>query len=393
MTVQAHPFSPFSPSAPIAVLNYSYHRGRDLPLNESTGASSLEPPLLNDRQSSIPPIGLAKLRTFLIAITLIGASAELAYAVVNVSAMPVFIPTIGLTSSQADYWIGIVGTAFLLTEGALKGPLGALSDRIGRKPLILLGPVISLFTALLTPFIHQPYALVVLRVLDGVGAAALWPAIFSLIADQVPQERRSTAMSLFNVAYIVGIALGPSLGGNANQFAQNVFHISESASKSASFYVAAVLFAITTLTAFLLLPGKAPVEITLPQNTPQNDKDDGKSEQKPGLLTILARMPLTLLLTFLIFLGIGFVMLYVKRFALEPEGPFKMSEQEFGNILILPALCIGALSVPMGNLGDRIGKPLAVKLGIGLCALSFCIALRLRPSLKTTFQYFFCLSS
>ena len=53
----------------------------------------------------------------LMAIVFVAASAELAYAVVNVSAMPVFIPTIGLPEEDAKRWIGIIGTAFLLTEG------------------------------------------------------------------------------------------------------------------------------------------------------------------------------------------------------------------------------------------------------------------------------------
>lgn len=102
-----------------------------------------------------------------------------------------------------------------------------------------------------------------------------------------------------------------------------------------------------------------------------------------NLKQMLARMPMTLLITFVIFLGVGFVMLYVKRYAIEPSGPFQMTEQEFGNLLILPALFIGALSVPMGILGDRIGKPLAVKIGIGICAVSFWLLLLFpaRPSL------------
>lgn len=300
----------------------------------------------------------------LIAIMFVSASAELAYALVNLSAMPVFIKD---TAHLPARWVGIIGTSFLLTEGALKGPMGALGDRIGRKPLILAGPILSTFTALLTPLVHNPYALVCLRVLDGVGAAALWPAVFSLIGDHVPEERRATAMSLFNVAYIFGIAVGPSLGGNVNHWARNSMHMSVAHSKEASFYLAAILFGLTTIAAIIFVPKLQP--------TTGEGHGSGESIHLDELKAMLKRIPMTLLMTFVTFLGIGFIMLYIKTFALERDGPFHMTEQSYGNTLVLPALLIGALSVPMGKLGDKIGKALAVKTGIGMCMAAYWLLL------------------
>ena len=300
----------------------------------------------------------------LIAIMFVSASAELAYALVNLSAMPVFIKD---TAHLDARWVGIIGTSFLLTEGALKGPMGALGDRIGRKPLILAGPILSTFTALLTPLVHNPYALVCLRVLDGIGAAALWPAVFSLIGDHVPEERRATAMSLFNVAYIFGIAVGPSLGGNVNHWARADLHMSLAHSKEASFYLAAILFALTTIAAIIFVPKLKPVV--------GKDGHTGESIHLDELKAMLKRIPMTLLMTFVTFLGIGFIMLYIKTYAMEPNGPFHMTERGYGNTLVLPALLIGVLSVPMGKLGDKIGKALAVKMGIGLCMGAYWLLL------------------
>ncbi len=301
-------------------------------------------------------------------IVLVAAFAELAYAVVNVSAMPVYI----VDNARLDrVWVGIIGSAYLVMEGVLKSPLGALSDRIGRRALMLTGPIISTCTALLTPWVHNPYGLVGLRVLDGVGAAALWPAAFSLIGDYVPEDRRATGMSLFNVAYILGIAFGPALGGNINHWAYRYLHFSVAASKEASFYVAALLFAITAILAMIFVPRGKP-------QTSTEAAGDHAGEAPPSFaafVQMLAKMPMTLLLTFTIFLGVGFVMLYVKLFALEPGGPFHMSEAGFGDTLIIPALLIGLLSVPLGTLGDRIGKVPAVRIGIGLCAGAFWLLL------------------
>ncbi|HZO92065.1 MAG TPA: MFS transporter [Chthonomonadaceae bacterium] len=299
-------------------------------------------------------------RHLLLAIVLVSGCAELAYTVVNISAMPVYIVANGLHPR----WVGIAATAFVLVEGILKSPFGVLGDRIGRKALILAGPLVSIFTAALTPHIHNPYVLVFLRLLDGIGAAALWPSAFSLIGDHVPEKKRATAMSLFNLAYLLGIALGPAIGGNVNEWALQHLHVGLVASKSASFYVAAVLFAVTSLAATFLIPHVRPVH----------------HEHVPGVetgfdfkdfLIMLGRMPSMLLMTFITFLGIGLVMAYTKLFAMAKDGPFHLTEAEFGNMLIIPALAIAIASVPLGTLGDRIGKAKAVRLGIGLCVTAY----------------------
>jgi DHA1 family multidrug resistance protein-like MFS transporter len=87
---------------------------------------------------------------------------------------------------------------------------------------------------------------------------------------------------------------------------------------------------------------------------------------------MLGRMPMTLLMAFITFLGIGLTMAYAKVFVMNLFG---LSESRFGALLIGPALAIAAASVPLGTLSDRVGKAKAVKFGIGLCAVSFWLLL------------------
>jgi MFS family permease len=316
--------------------------------------------------------GLAALplsiRRLLTAIVLVAISAELGYVIINFSAMPVFIQSIGLPVQ----WIAIMGTAFLLMEGLLKSPFGVLGDRLGRKVMIMTGPCVTIFTTLLTPHIHNPYTLLMLRVLDGMGAAALWPACFSLIGDHVPEERRATAMNFFNLAYLMGVSLGPMIGGVVNDFAFHHLHIADAArrlvvSKEASFYVASALFMVTAVSAALLLPGGRPTVVTAGH---AGTGEGGFNLQ--DFKRMLASIPMTLLITFIIFLGVGLVMTYVKVFTIATF--FKGvpdAESKFGTLLLIPALIIAVLSVKLGTLGDRIGKGAAVKLGLGLCAFGF----------------------
>jgi DHA1 family multidrug resistance protein-like MFS transporter len=305
------------------------------------------------------------MRSLMVAIVLVAGFAELAYVIVNISAMPVYIKD---NVHLDERWIGVMASAYLVVEGLLKSPFGLLGDRIGRKALIVAGPAVSTFTALATPHLHNPYALAGLRVLDGMGAAALWPSAFSLIGDHVPPEKRATAMSLFNLAYILGIALGPAIGGGINDWAHSYLGVSLAVSKEASFYVAALLFAFTAIIALIFIPHFRAVEHQPTDLGPGLESGFSFRDFKE----MLRRMPMMLLIAFVTFLGIGLIMAYVKVFAQET---FDLSESGFGGLLILPALLIAAVSVPLGALSDRIGKARAVRSGIGLCALAYWLLL------------------
>jgi DHA1 family multidrug resistance protein-like MFS transporter len=89
-----------------------------------------------------------------------------------------------------------------------------------------------------------------------------------------------------------------------------------------------------------------------------------------ALLHSLKQIPSTLLMAFVTFLGIGMIMLIIKLFAMSE---FDVSEIRFGALLLVPALIIACASVPLGTLGDKLGKARAVRLGIGICAFSMAV--------------------
>lgn len=318
------------------------------------------------KSASGPSVPLSP-RTVLMSIVLVAGLAELAYAVMNLSAMPVYLR---YSMNYGETSVTLIGTAFLVCEGVMKGPFGILGDRIGRKWLIIAGPLVSVVTSLLTLLVQpsQGYLFALLRVLDGLGAAALWPAAFAMIADVVSEERRAQAMSLFNVTYLVGIALGPFLGGAANDLTRLAVHRLDPTGAwsshvdpySASFYLISAIFLATALVAWFRIPDIRPVH----EHSP-TELEVGFSFS--SLVHSLRRIPETLLMAFVTFFGIGMIMLLVKLFALQEFG---VSETEYGALLLGPALVIGAASVPLGTLGDRLGKVRAVRIGLGVCAFS-----------------------
>ncbi len=317
-------------------------------------------------------------RSTVLSIALVSGFAELAYAMMNVSAMPVYLK---YSMGYGETSVTAIGAAFLLCEGLMKGPFGIIGDRIGRKRLIIAGPLISVLTALLTLMVRreQWYFFVVLRVLDGLGAAALWPAALAMMADVVREDRRSQAISMFNVTYLVGVALGPALGGAANDITAVVteklpryvaahspdavarhVHVTVLDPRQASFYLISFLFLVTAAAAWLRIPA-------IPPHHKRTGAETGEQHSLGAIVTALRRSPAMLAMAFVTFFGVGLVMFLVKLFAMDEFG---LSESAFGTLLLVPCLVIALVSVPLGSIGDRIGRARAVRIGIGMCALS-----------------------
>jgi MFS family permease len=174
-----------------------------------------------------------------IGLALVAVFAEAAYAVINALALPVFVDR----ELRATTYLGWIVGSFLLVESLLKGPMGVVSDHVGRRAVLIVAPLGSALAAVALTWVQAPVTLgngrlaylIGVRCLDGIAAAALWTSMYAAVADQVPEERRASAMSILTVSYLGGLAVGPWLGGMAAK------HFSV----RASFYLVAGLFALT----------------------------------------------------------------------------------------------------------------------------------------------------
>ncbi len=273
--------------------------------------------------------------------------AELAYGIINQSAIPPYIQEIGLTAH-----IGLIYAAFLGVETVFKSPLGSIGDRIGRKPLLVCGALISAATALGFTLTRKLWVLLVLRSFDGFAAAAIWPTITAAMSGSVSSNRRTTAMSVMIITYISGLALGPLVGGLANDLTD---------SRLTSFYVVSIMFVATALIAFFLTPNRSMEEKETAHGS------DARPMRLSDLIFGLIAIPDMIFLALLAFFGIGLLIPVAKLFAMNEVG---MSETQYGSLFLPVALGVASLSLFSGRLGDRWGKPRSVKLGIGLSALA-----------------------
>jgi DHA1 family multidrug resistance protein-like MFS transporter len=127
--------------------------------------------------------------------------------------MPLFVQQLGSFSSrEAAFWSGLAmgGSSIALF---LSGPVwGTISDRWGRKPMVLralLGSAIVQSLAALSPNI---YIFVALRFLQGLFSGTV-PAASAMVASTTPREKIPYAMGLLMVGVFCGTTVGPSIGG------------------------------------------------------------------------------------------------------------------------------------------------------------------------------------
>ena len=107
--------------------------------------------------------------------------------------------------------IGILTSAFMVARFFLAPSFGTLSDSAGRKPIMLVGMSIYGFLMVGFGLSYDFTSLLILRLLQGVASAAVWPVGEALIADTSPKEKVGTYLGYYIMSMQGGTAVGPFL--------------------------------------------------------------------------------------------------------------------------------------------------------------------------------------
>jgi EmrB/QacA subfamily drug resistance transporter len=128
---------------------------------------------------------------------------------VNV-ALPALVRQLHATTTQLQW----VVDSFNLVFAALLLTFGSLSDRFGRKRMLLTGLIVFGAASLAGGFTNSPAQLIAVRSVMGLGAAITFPATLSLISNVFTERReRARAIGLWGAIAGVAIAMGPIVGG------------------------------------------------------------------------------------------------------------------------------------------------------------------------------------
>lgn len=127
--------------------------------------------------------------------------------------MPVFSLYAKQMPGSSDFMIGLALGVYGLGQIALQIPLGLLSDRIGRKPVITLGLLLFALGGLIAAMSHTLTGIVIGRAVQGMGAVA--GAGVALAADLTAEENRGKVMGIIGMsigmAFLLALILGPPL--------------------------------------------------------------------------------------------------------------------------------------------------------------------------------------
>ncbi len=155
---------------------------------------------------------------------------------------------LGGDTARAALWIGAFGTVFALAQFFFSPIQGALSDRFGRRPVILLSNLGLGLDFVLMAVVETLPLLFLGRVLAGVFSASISTAN-AYIADVVPPERRAASFGMLGAAFGIGFIIGPALGGLLGGIDLRL-----------PFWVAAGLSGANFLYGLLILPESLPAE-------------------------------------------------------------------------------------------------------------------------------------
>lgn len=239
--------------------------------------------------------------------------------------LPTIMNELGITGSVVGYMVA----AFAVTQLIISPIAGRWVDRYGRKIMIIIGLCIFGFSEFLFGYGKTVEVLFVSRMLGGVSAAFIMPAVTAFIADITTTATRAKALGYMSAAINTGFIIGPGLGGFLAEIGTRV-----------PFYTAGVLGIVAAILSFLLL------------KEPERQKSDAEEMTgTQGLKRVF--LPMYFIAFLLIFVSTFGLSAFESLFSLFVDHKFAFTPKDIA-IVITGGAIVGA--VAQVGLFDRLAK-------------------------------------
>ena len=162
--------------------------------------------------------------------------------------LPLLVGEFTVNAQAQTLWYGVLIAAYGLAQFFAAPLLGALSDRYGRRPVLLLSQLGWGLDFLLLAFAPSLWWMLLARVLGGVTGAGFIVAS-AYVADVTTPEKRTQGMGMIGAMFGVGFIVGPALGGILGEWGVRV-----------PFYVAAGVAIVNVVYGYFILPESLPAD-------------------------------------------------------------------------------------------------------------------------------------
>lgn len=156
--------------------------------------------------------------------------------------------------------MGMMSSLFALVQFVASPIVGRISDRTGRKPMLVWGLIVFGLAEFVFAATSKLWLFDLSRAVDGLSAAMFVPTSMALAADITTREQRAKVIGWLSAAFSGGLMLGPGLGG-----------LLANISYKMPFWVAGILGIISAIVAFFALP--ADEQETLQSHTERADEE------------------------------------------------------------------------------------------------------------------------
>ncbi len=257
------------------------------------------------------------------------------------------LPEIERRTGASEVELGFALGAYAIPILFVSLPFGRLADSLGRRPLLLVGMLLTAAGSTLIALSSSLEPLIVGRAIQGVGAAASWIAALAVVADLAPPERKGESIGYALAANSVGAIAGPALGGIAGDAFGFEF----------PFLLVAGAAVVIAGLGFFLLPRGRP---SPPEGEPRRFRD----------LLAIAVSPRVLPGTLIVVVGATALGLVEVVAPLDADERLGLSAAAIGGVFAA-TIALDAVAAPIaGAAGDRRGRVPVVGFGLLLLALS-----------------------
>lgn len=126
--------------------------------------------------------------------------------------LPLYLEQLHVQGAAVQMWSGVIFSANFIVMAVVSPIWGALSDKVGRKPMMLRSAFGMGVVVWLMGLVTSPWQLLGLRLLQGVASGFI-PATVAYIASVAPRERSGYAIGLLTTGQVAGNIMGPLVGG------------------------------------------------------------------------------------------------------------------------------------------------------------------------------------